>query len=109
MFNYKNYLVFFVLSSLFFLNSCSDIKSGLGFEKESPNEFLIEKRDSLVLPPDYKILPPGNKAQLKSKDTTSTINSILNKNLKENEIKEKTTNSTEATSSLEQEILKKIK
>ena len=45
-----------LMCGMFVLNSCSDLKKGLGMEKDVPNEFLIEKRNPLVLPPDYKML-----------------------------------------------------
>ena len=46
------------------LSSCTSVKKTLGLEKDVPNEFLIEKRDPLTLPPDYNILPPDSNAKI---------------------------------------------
>ena len=46
------------------LSSCTSVKKTLGLEKDVPNEFLIEKRDPLTLPPDYDILPPDSNAKI---------------------------------------------
>ena len=55
----KTLIIYFFLLILF--AGCETVKKGLGMEKDKPNEFLIEKRDPLVLPPNYKILPPDSK------------------------------------------------
>jgi len=56
---YKNiiYILLFV-----FLASCADtfdsVKRGLtGAKKNSTDEFLVKKKDPLILPPDYENLP----------------------------------------------------
>jgi len=45
-----------------FLTSCADtfdsVKRGLtGAKKNSADEFLVQKKDPLILPPDYENLP----------------------------------------------------
>jgi len=41
--------------------SCQSIKSALGGDKmNSSDEFLVEKKNPLVLPPDYSSLPEPN-------------------------------------------------
>ncbi|MDC0417794.1 DUF3035 domain-containing protein [Candidatus Pelagibacter sp.] len=51
----KNLLIIF---SIFLLHSCSGIKDALSFKKEQGvDEFLIEKKKPLVVPPDYSKLP----------------------------------------------------
>ena len=52
----------FSLIVLFFATSCSDtwdsVKRGLtGQKKNSTDEFLVEKKDPLVLPPNFDELP----------------------------------------------------
>ena len=54
----KIFLFLITIFGILALNSCSDIKKGFGIEKEIPNEFLIEKKAPLVMPPEYKFLPP---------------------------------------------------
>ena len=57
---FKKY--FFLLSILIFLNSCgggwSNFKKTMTGEKvTNTDEFLIKKKDPLVLPPEYEKLP----------------------------------------------------
>ena len=89
----------------FFATSCGDtlssVKRGLtGAKKQSAEEFLVEKKDPLILPPDYDSLPmPGH-------DGTAEVYS-LEKTLK------KGVSSSEdispSTSSTERSILEKIR
>jgi hypothetical protein len=103
----KKYLFFIIISFLFF-NSCANIKKGIGLEKEIPNEFLIEKKDPLVLPPDYNILPPDSKENKKeTKKSHLSIEEILNKDIKNKDLPNSSTKNN--SSNLEEEILKKIK
>ena len=49
----------------FFLTSCQSIKDGLsGKKRENSDEFLVQKKNPLVMPPDFEKLP-------KHKDATS--------------------------------------
>ena len=102
-------MYFTLFLSIFSLNSCSDLKKGLGIEKDVPNEFLIEKRDPLVLPPDYRLLPPDSKTKpQETKNTKDSLKSVLDGKLNTNE-SQKTKSSNSESGNLEQEILKKIK
>jgi len=71
------------LASLFFLYSCgggSDAAKILRNEKiRSNDEFLVQKKDPLVLPPDYNKIPaPGTINQQKTNKNENKIKSILN-------------------------------
>jgi hypothetical protein len=37
---------------------CSDLKKAMGFEKTSPDEFAVESRAPLTMPPDFDLRPP---------------------------------------------------
>ena len=52
-------LIYFVLVFFIFLTGCQSIKDGLEGNKKtkSAEEFLIQKKNPLVLPPDYSKLP----------------------------------------------------
>ena len=65
-----------IFLSLLLLNSCNTVAEGLGGGKKKGNdEFLIEKKAPLVLPPSFGELPdPGTK---KVENTTSTEESNL--------------------------------
>ena len=88
---------------MFYLTSCGtfdSVKRGLsGAKQDSVDEFLIKKKDPLIMPPDYKNLPtPGEKAL--AKEEIEVFKNILESNSEE-EIG--TSTSTESS------ILKKIK
>ena len=106
--NNKN-LFIIVLLLIFGLSSCTSVKKTLGLEKDVPNEFLIEKRDPLTLPPDYNILPPdGNDETNKNKKSTSSLKSIFDKDFSSQK-KSSSANVPSNTKRIENDILKKIK
>ena len=100
----KILIIYFFLFILF--SGCESVKKGLGIEKDKPNEFLIEKRDSLVLPPNYKILPPDSK-NVKKETEENSLKSVLDQSLTKTKNSSNSTN--KSPSNLEQEILKQIK
>ena len=49
---------FFFITLLFILNSCEGVKSALSGKKfENSDEFLVIKKNPLVLPPNFNKLP----------------------------------------------------
>tara|TARA_Y100000996_G_scaffold393540_1_gene357157 strand:- start:638 stop:955 length:318 start_codon:yes stop_codon:yes gene_type:complete len=91
--------------SLFFI-SCGVLKDGFSNQKKNnSDEFLVEKKAPLVMPPDYKDLPEPTTNQKTAKTKNSSIKSLL--------LKEGTTdndNSTDNTDKkLEESLLEKIK
>ena len=89
---------------LFSFNSCGTIKEGFTNQKKnSSDEFLVEKKSPLVMPPDYSELPVPS-----SKKNTNSLN--------DNKIKELlTTNNSNGDKSknldqdLEKSLIEKIK
>jgi len=67
-----------IYSILLFLNACSSIAEGLGGSKKKGNdEFLVEKKAPLVLPPSFGKLPePGIKKDAHTKSVKEGISSI---------------------------------
>ena len=93
----------YIIILTFFVTSCGDtassIKRGLtGAKKISGDEFLIMKKDPLILPPDYENLPIPNK------ETVTEEISIFEKNL--GTLIE---DNSSGSSSVEDSILKKIR
>ena len=98
-----------MLLLILILSSCTSVKKTLGLEKDVPNEFLIEKRDPLTLPPDYNILPPNSNAKInKNKKSTSSLKLIFDKDLGSQK-KSSSANVPSNTKSIENDILKQIK
>ena len=54
-----NKLIILLLSLIFiFLNGCKNLRENLSLKKKvSTDEFLVQKKNPLVLPPDYRDLP----------------------------------------------------
>jgi len=73
---------FFLSLVLFFLISCGgggwdEFEGALsGKKKASTDEYLIQKKDPLILPPDYEKLPLPDSKKATSKET-SRIETIL--------------------------------
>ena len=93
----------YIIILTFFVTSCGDtassIKRGLtGAKKTTGDEFLIQKKDPLILPPDYENLPIPNE------ETVTEEISTFEKNL-ETLIEDNSSRS----SSVEDSILKKIR
>ena len=98
-----------LLLLLLFLYSCGSVGEALQGKKRSDqgDEFLIDKKNPLVMPPDFDKLPKPGEANVKStKDIESDQSNI--KNLLKNTDDENVSNSDESTS-IESSILKKIK
>ena len=96
-----------LITLLIVLSSCGILKDGFINQKKNNNdEFLVEKKSPLVMPPDYSELPQPN---TENNQTQTKKNSI--KNLVTND--EKITNASNTKSSestgLEESLLEKIK
>ena len=102
---YFKILVFFKL--ILFLYSCSTLKEGFTNQKKSSSdEFLVEKKSPLVMPPDYNDLPVPDQ----NKETTETNENKIKDLVTKNENKNGGNNNSEDVNlDIEQLILKKIK
>ena len=100
----KQFKFYIVLSIVIFLSSCSSIKEGFVNEKkDNSDEFLVEKKSPLVMPPDYNELPIPKKENVEKE--TNDIKSLISKT-KNDETKE---NLDEKKSTFDSSILEKIK
>jgi Protein of unknown function (DUF3035) len=53
------------------ISGCTDLKKAIGLEKTSPDEFAVESRAPLEMPPDFDLRPPqpgASRPQEKSSD-----------------------------------------
>ena len=93
-------LIFLVTSCA---NTWGNVKRGLtGAKQKSTDEFLVQKKDPLILPPDFESLPSPS-----DKDEAIEEMSSFEKTLKQTSETEITTSST--GSSTEDSILKQIR
>ena len=94
---------------LLFLNSCGTVAEGLGgSKKKGSDEFLVEKKSPLVLPPSFGELPePGKEPEeniISEKKDTTDIEDIINQSSSTNTSEK----SDDTKNSIEQSIIKKI-
>tara|TARA_B100001287_G_scaffold236453_1_gene209050 strand:+ start:323 stop:646 length:324 start_codon:yes stop_codon:yes gene_type:complete len=100
-------ILIIIIIPVIFLNACGTIKDGFKSQKkDSVDEFLVEKKSPLVMPPDFDELPMPNENQNTKKNEATDIKSLISNN--ENSSDETLGNSNENTS-FENSILKKIK
>ena len=108
----KNNYPIFLLIFLFLLPGCQDVKKGFsGKNIDQGEEFLVIKKNPLVVPPDFEKMPvPKNEI-----DKTNSIKvendqaSEFEKFLKNKDENINVTNSNENTGDLEKKIIDKIK
>ena len=101
----NNYKKFIFLNILLMLYSCGTIKEGFTNQKKnSSDEFLVEKKLPLVMPPSYGELPLPSSVKTNKENQINNIESLLSKK-KDNENLE----NVESDKNFEESILKKIK
>ena len=100
----KNINIIFIV--LILLSACGGFKDAgkvLRNEKTSTtDEFLVKKRDPLILPPDYDTIPEPNSNVEKRQQEKSNLKRIMKKT-------EEQTSPDKAGSSVENSILKNIR
>ena len=94
------------LFSLFLLlSSCESLEKGMGMKKDVPDEFLIEKKGPLIIPPNFDLLPPDSVNQ---KDEKDNLKEFFKKNFGKDKNDAEINKGTDS-GSLENSILEKIK
>ena len=103
--NYVLVLLFLIPT---FLNACQSIKDGLsGRKSENSDEFLVKKKNALVVPPDFMKLPKpeseNSNDEISKLEEETDLKKILNINTDPSE------KSTKNFGSAEEFVLKNIK
>ena len=97
------YKIINILIVIFFITSCQSMKTAkkaLTGEKEfSTDEFMVQKKDPLILPPDYENLPTPDEEVANQKEI-SNFEKTLGASIEDN---------SSTSSSAEESILKKIR
>ena len=79
--------IIYIISIIFLITSCetmSSVKRGFTGEKKlSTDEFMIEKKDPLIMPPDYENLPTPEE-RVAAKDEISTFEKSLGTSIEDN-------------------------
>ena len=97
------YKIINILIIIFFVTSCQSLKTAkktLTGEKEfSSDEFMVQKKNPLILPPDYENLPTPDE-EAAAKEEISNFEKTLGASIEDNSSK---------SSSAEESILKEIR
>ena len=105
----KTNLVIILLLIPIFLNSCGTVAEGLGGSKKKGNEeFLIEKKSPLVLPPSFGKLPEPGQEINENKKSNNENNLSIEKIITQESSTDKDTQSIKTNNSIEKSIIEKI-
>ena len=100
----KKYILIFLIFN--FLQSCSSVSEGFKLKKgNTGDEFLVEKKNPLVLPPNFNELPEPGKTEISNENTEKSFEEKILNNDKKKENQEDNT----VTNSTKELILKNIK
>ena len=101
----KYFKILIVLSVSLLVISCGTVKKGFSNQKKNnSDEFLVEKKKPLTMPPDFDVLPEPKIKQRSIEEDNSSIKSLL---LKENSNKSNNEINNQGNK-LEQSLLEKI-
>ena len=100
----KKFNLLFILGiALIILSGCNTIKKGFkNPKKDSSDEFLVEKKSPLVMPPEFNELPIPNQNEDTNQKKENNIKSLISDN-------NGNTDQEVSDSDLEGSILSKIK
>ena len=105
----KNFKFFVILNIIIItLNSCGTVKESFSSQKKNNNdEFLVEKKSPLLMPPDYDELPvPQSENISKNNGEENELKKLLTKTDSQSSSTNELKNSV---GTLEEILLKKIK
>ena len=103
----KKFNLFVLLNIILFLSSCGTIKEGFSSQKkDNSDEFLVEKKSPLIMPPDYNELPIPREQNLEKRSEESEIENLISKSNKDDELADKPDDNDK---SFEDLLLDKIK
>ena len=101
--------LFFLLNILMFFSSCGTVKDAFSNQKKnSSDEFLVEKKSPLVMPPQYGDLPVPKSSEKDDKkiNTSNKIQDLITNN--ENKNTDNLNDNTQGDT-IEKSLLEKIK
>ena len=104
----KNLKISILLYFILVLSSCGTMKEGFTNQKKnSSDEFLVQKKSPLVMPPEYGKLPVPNQEADEAKNSNDIqIKKLL---LSKDDLDEKSNEKSDASNSLKKKLLEKIK
>ena len=81
-----NFTILLILFSIL-LSSCGSIQKALDPQnKNTSDEFLVEKKSPLSMPPSFKELPVPSNQKITEENKTNNIKSLITKNLSQTNV-----------------------
>ena len=100
----KNLILFCFILSLY---SCGTVKEGFtNQKKENKDEFLVEKKSPLVMPPDYDELPVPNTEISQKEGSENGVKKLITNNTDDNMT---SSDSNTSNKKIEELLIEKIK
>ena len=100
------YKILILFNIMLFLMSCGTVKEGFtNQKKKSTDEFLVEKKSPLVMPPDFEELPIPREQEEKLDTKENEFKILISKENVEN----KSDDNKNVNKSFEESLLEKIK
>ena len=97
----KNLILFCLILLIY---SCGTVKEGFSNQKkENKDEFLVEKKSPLVMPPDYDLLPVPNPEMIEDKNSEDLVKKLIVNNDEDNSM------SPNSNKKIEELLIEKIK
>ena len=102
----KYFKVLFLIHILLLFYSCGAVREGFVNQKKNSNdEFFVEKKSPLVLPPDYNELPIPSENNNVTDDNKNKIEKLVN----DKDDSKKSDNNSDENKNFEDSLLEKIK
>ena len=102
----KYFKALFLIHILLLFYSCGSVKEGFVNQKKNSNdEFFVEKKSPLVLPPDYNELPIPSENKNVTDDNKNKIEKLVN----DKDDSKKSDNNSDENKNFEDSLLEKIK
>ena len=104
----KKFKIFLIFNLMFFLlASCGTIKEGFSMQKkDNSDEFLVEKKSPLLMPPNFNELPIPKSESILENNQNDEIKKLITKS---DNNSSNTDSSTNNKSNFEELLLGKIK
>ena len=98
--------ILFLCNIILLFYSCGTVKEGfINQKKNSNDEFFVEKKSPLVLPPDYNELPIPSENNNVTDEDKNKIEKLVN----DKDDSKKSDNSSDENKNFEDSLLEKIK
>ena len=102
----KYYKILFCFCLILFVQSCATVKEGFSNQKKNnTDEFLVEKKAPLVMPPNYNELPIPKEGDLSTEKNNNNVKDLISSS----EDQKSVSSDSNSANSIEKSVLDKIK